>query len=180
MSHEQPSTLARYLFIAYALLVVYASLHPFSGWRDQGVPQFAFLTARFPRPYLPFDLAANLLGYMPLGFLAVLAAHPILRARAEPRAGIAAALPSHPHFLESRSVRQYRRRDNRRARRGCGEQAPAARGRTAGDSRPPVSAGQRDRPRPGPARDVASCPAQPKHAALGTGDLRELFSPPPG
>ncbi len=46
MSHEQPSTLARYLFVAYALLVVYASLHPFSGWRDQGVPQFAFLTAR--------------------------------------------------------------------------------------------------------------------------------------
>src|SRR6266540_2716689 len=82
MSNEQPSTLARYLFVAYALLVVYASLHPFSGWRDQGVPQFAFLTARFPRPYLPFDLAANLLGYMPLGFLAVLAAHPILRVRA--------------------------------------------------------------------------------------------------
>src|SRR6266496_2849871 len=82
MSNEQPSTLARYLFVAYALLVVYASLHPFSGWRDQGVPQFAFLTARFPRPYLPFDLAANLLGYMPLGFLAVLAAHPILRGRA--------------------------------------------------------------------------------------------------
>src|SRR6266571_4160954 len=82
MSQEQPSTLARYLFVAYALLVVYASLHPFSGWRDQGVPQFAFLTARFPRPYLPFDLAANLLGYMPLGFLAVLAAHPILRGRA--------------------------------------------------------------------------------------------------
>src|SRR6266540_3868673 len=82
MSNEQPSTLARYLFVAYALLVVYASLHPFSGWRDQGVPQFAFLTARFPRPYLPFDLAANFLGYLPLGFLAVLAAHPILRVRA--------------------------------------------------------------------------------------------------
>lgn len=82
MSHEQPSTLARYLFVAYALLVVYASLHPFSGWRDQGVPQFAFLTARFPRPYLPFDLAANFLGYLPFGFLALLAAHPTLRGRA--------------------------------------------------------------------------------------------------
>src|SRR5713226_330979 len=82
MSHEQPSPLARYLFAAYALLVVYASLHPFSGWRDQGVPQFAFLTARFPRPFLPFDFVANIIGYMPLGFLAVLAAHPILRGRA--------------------------------------------------------------------------------------------------
>src|SRR5258708_17106227 len=82
MSHEQPSTLARYMFVAYALLVVYASLHPFSGWRDQGVPQFAFLTARFPRPFLPFDFVANIIGYMPLGFLAVLAAHPLLRGRA--------------------------------------------------------------------------------------------------
>src|SRR6266700_3595457 len=89
-----------------------------------------------------------------------------VRVRAEPDAGIASALSPHPHFLEPRSVRQYRRRSARRARRGGGEQAPAARGRAESDSRPPVSAGQRDRPRPGPARDVASCPAQPKHAAL--------------
>jgi len=36
MSDERPSPLARYLFVAYVFLVVYASLHPFSGWRDQG------------------------------------------------------------------------------------------------------------------------------------------------
>jgi VanZ family protein len=79
MAHEQPSRLARYLFVAYALLVVYASLHPFSGWRDRGLPPFAFLTAPFTRPTPVFDLVVNVLGYVPLGFLAALAVRPRLR-----------------------------------------------------------------------------------------------------
>ena len=33
----RPSPLARYLLAAYALLIVYGSLYPFTGWRDQGV-----------------------------------------------------------------------------------------------------------------------------------------------
>jgi VanZ family protein len=79
MAREQPSILARYLFVAYLLLVVYASLHPFSGWRDRGLPAFAFLTASFNRPVPAFDVVVNVLGYMPFGFLAVLAAYPRLR-----------------------------------------------------------------------------------------------------
>ena len=79
MARWQPSTLARYLFVAYVLLVVYASLHPFSGWRDRGLPPFAFLTAPLPRPIPVFDVVANIIGYMPLGFLAVLAVYPWLR-----------------------------------------------------------------------------------------------------
>src|SRR5262245_47268906 len=79
MAREQPSILARYLFVAYLLLVVYASLHPFSGWRDRGLPTFAFLTASFNRPVPAFDVAVNVLGYIPLGFLAVLASYPRLR-----------------------------------------------------------------------------------------------------
>ena len=79
MAREQPSTLARYLFAAYLLLVVYASLHPFSGWRDRGLPTFAFLTASFNRPVPAFDVFLNVLGYIPFGFLAVLAAYPRLR-----------------------------------------------------------------------------------------------------
>jgi len=91
MSHEQPSPLARYLFAAYALLVVYASLHPFSGWRDQGVAPFAFLLAPLPR-YVPnFDVVANFVGYLPLGFLAVLAAQPRLRGGAAFTLGAACA-----------------------------------------------------------------------------------------
>jgi VanZ family protein len=79
MPREQASTLARYLFVAYLLLVVYASLHPFYGWRDRGLPAFAFLTASFNRPVPAFDVFVNVLGYMPLGFLAVLATYPRLR-----------------------------------------------------------------------------------------------------
>ena len=79
MALWQPSTLARYLFVAYVPLVVYASLHPFSGWRDRGLPPLAFLTAPFPRPIPVFDVVANIIGYMPLGFLAVLAVYPWLR-----------------------------------------------------------------------------------------------------
>src|SRR5437899_2712969 len=79
MPREQASTLARYLFVAYLLLVVYASLHPLYGWRDRGLPAFAFLTASFNRPVPAFDVVVNVLGYMPLGFLAVLATYPRLR-----------------------------------------------------------------------------------------------------
>ena len=79
MTHEQPSALARYLFVAYALLVVYASLHPFFGWRDRGLPPLAFLTAPFNRPMPVFDVVVNVFGYLPLGFLAALAAYPRLR-----------------------------------------------------------------------------------------------------
>src|SRR5882672_2671074 len=92
MAGEQPSPLARYLFVAYALLVVYASLHPFSGWRDRGLPPFAFLTASFTRPMPVFDVVVNVVGYLPLGFLAVLAAHPRLRGAGAFVFGLACAL----------------------------------------------------------------------------------------
>jgi VanZ family protein len=75
----QPSPLARYLLVAYALLIIYASLHPFTGWRDNGVLPLAFLVAPLPRYVTTFDVVANLLAYAPLGFLAVLAFFPALR-----------------------------------------------------------------------------------------------------
>ena len=57
---------------AYALLVVYASLYPFSGWRDQQIPPWDFLFAEWPRYWTGFDIAANMVGYVPLGFLVAL------------------------------------------------------------------------------------------------------------
>jgi putative membrane protein len=54
---------------AYAALVVYASLYPFTGWRDQGIPSFAFLGSPWPKYWTGFDVAANVVGYAPLGFL---------------------------------------------------------------------------------------------------------------
>ena len=77
------SPLALYLAVAYAALTAYASLHPLSGWRDTGAPALDFLAAAWPRYYTGFDLAANILAYVPLGFLLV----PALQARL----GIAAA-----------------------------------------------------------------------------------------
>ena len=57
----------------YAGLVVYASLYPFEGWRDQGVSLHQFVTAPWPRYWTGFDVVSNVLGYMPLGFLLALA-----------------------------------------------------------------------------------------------------------
>ena len=57
---------------AYSLLVVYASLYPFSGWRDQEIPPWDFLFAGWPRYWTAFDLLANVVGYVPLGFLLAL------------------------------------------------------------------------------------------------------------
>ena len=71
-----PSPLARYLFLAYALLVIYATLYPFEGWRDPGVSAFAYLTAARPKYITGFDLAVNVLGYIPYGLLVVLAMYP--------------------------------------------------------------------------------------------------------
>lgn len=72
------------LALAYAALVVYASLYPFSGWRDQGIEPWAFLESPWPRYWTGFDLAANVVGYAPLGFLLALA---VLR-RTESREGL--------------------------------------------------------------------------------------------
>jgi VanZ family protein len=57
---------------AYAALIVYASLYPFSGWRDQGLAPFEFLGSPWPKYWTAFDLTANVAGYAPLGFLLVL------------------------------------------------------------------------------------------------------------
>ena len=57
---------------AYAALIVYASLYPFSGWRDQGIAPWAFVTSPWPKYWTGFDVAANLLGYAPFGFLLAL------------------------------------------------------------------------------------------------------------
>lgn len=73
IDHRGPVLLARYLALAWFALVVYGSLHPFSGWRDTGVSPFAFLEGGWPRYWTVFDLVTNVLVYMPLGFLLTLA-----------------------------------------------------------------------------------------------------------
>jgi VanZ family protein len=78
-SPAQASPLARLSCAAYALLVVCASLAPWSGWQDRGLDPFAFVTAPWPRYLTAFDLTVNVLAYLPLGALGALALYPRLR-----------------------------------------------------------------------------------------------------
>ncbi|HSB98696.1 MAG TPA: VanZ family protein, partial [Burkholderiaceae bacterium] len=68
------STLVLLLLVAWAALIVYASWFPFSGWRwPAGSDAWALLRLPWPRWRDPFDVISNLLGYVPLGLLLVLA-----------------------------------------------------------------------------------------------------------
>ena len=60
------------LSLAYIALIVYASLYPFSGWHDQGIAPFDFLGSPLPKYWTGFDVAANVIGYIPLGVLLAL------------------------------------------------------------------------------------------------------------
>lgn len=66
-----PSSIARYSAALMVGLVLYASLYPFIGWRDQGLSPFAFVLAPWPRFWTSFDLVLNVLGYIPLGALLI-------------------------------------------------------------------------------------------------------------
>ena len=63
------------LALAWAVLIAYASLYPLSGWHHpQGLWSLAFLNLPWPHWWDRFDVAANLLGYLPLGALVFVAA----------------------------------------------------------------------------------------------------------
>lgn len=66
-------------FALYALLTIYASLYPLEGWRDLGLSPVAYLGSPWPRYVTGFDVAVNVLGYLPYGFLGVLALNPRMR-----------------------------------------------------------------------------------------------------
>jgi VanZ family protein len=75
MMPSRHRSLALPLALAYAALVVYASLYPFSGWRwppGQELPEL--LALPWPHWHILFDIASNLLGYLPLGALVATAA----------------------------------------------------------------------------------------------------------
>ncbi len=67
-------TSAAPLSVIYAGLIAYASLFPFADWRDQGIIPLAFMWQGLPRYWTAFDLAVNVAGYAPFGFLLALSA----------------------------------------------------------------------------------------------------------
>lgn len=66
-------TLATPLAVCWLVLVVHASLYPFSDWRSQDVPPWAYLEAPWSPYWTGFDVWVNVIGYLPLGFLLALA-----------------------------------------------------------------------------------------------------------
>jgi len=76
---RRASPLSRYAALVYLGLIVYGSLHPFHGWRDLGLSHWAYLTAPAQRHIVKFDIFFNVLAYLPLGFIIVLALYPRLR-----------------------------------------------------------------------------------------------------
>ena len=61
--------LGTWLAIGYTLFIVYASLSPFSGWREQGMDFIEVLRAPVRLTYTAFDAVINLLAYLPFGLL---------------------------------------------------------------------------------------------------------------
>ena len=71
---RQSTSFAGPLALAYAALVVYASLFPFEHWRwPPGQALISLLALPWPPWKDPFDLWANLLGYVPWGLLLIVA-----------------------------------------------------------------------------------------------------------
>jgi len=84
------SPLARTSLVVYVVLLIYGSLSPWTGWRALGVNPLAFLGAPWPAYVTGFDLALNVLAYVPLGLLMALTLHP--RPRGLPAILVATAL----------------------------------------------------------------------------------------
>src|SRR5258708_2319223 len=67
-----PTRLPQYLAALYALMIVYASLEPFSGWMAPLPNTPFFLFAPWPPRFTRFDVVINVLAYAPFGFLLAL------------------------------------------------------------------------------------------------------------
>ena len=72
----QAMPLARAMALIYGLLIIYTSLNPFDFYFQNGVKGTAWISAPLPRFIPLFDVVANVLAYIPLGFLLVCAVFP--------------------------------------------------------------------------------------------------------
>ena len=66
--------------LAYTLVIVYASLQPFTGWRTPSAEVQGFLAAPWPRYVTAGDVMLNVVAYLPLGAMLFAALRPPLAA----------------------------------------------------------------------------------------------------
>lgn len=104
----QHTPLLLYSSLGYAILIIYASLYPLTGWEATGAPPLDFLFADWPRYTTAFDLSTNVAAYVPLGFLLASAMRPRLAAKyawwlaALLAAALSFSLESTQNFLPTR------------------------------------------------------------------------------
>lgn len=75
------SPLSRASLVAYAVLIVYASLYPFSDWQFENLAAFSAQISQWPRYWSKFDAIVNVIGYIPFGVLIVFSLYPLLKSR---------------------------------------------------------------------------------------------------
>lgn len=71
----QPLALARLALLLYTILIIFASLTPFT-FKLASISAFAWMGASLPKFIPIFDVWVNILGYLLFGFLAVFAVYP--------------------------------------------------------------------------------------------------------
>ncbi len=76
INESKASPFSRSCLVAYLVLIVYASWYPFSGWQVNNLAAISDVIKQWPRYWTLFDVAMNIIGYIPLGLLIVFALYP--------------------------------------------------------------------------------------------------------
>lgn len=76
INESKASPFSRSCLVAYLVLIVYASWYPFSGWQINNLAAISDVIKQWPRYWSIFDVAMNVVGYIPLGLLIVFAIYP--------------------------------------------------------------------------------------------------------
>ncbi|MGB7598468.1 MAG: VanZ family protein [Gallionella sp.] len=89
---ESRLRLRAWLTFGYMLFIIYGSLSPFSGWRNQGLDFIDVLRTPLQFTYTAFDAVINLLSYLPFGLLVCLTARARFGVVASVTAGLCAGV----------------------------------------------------------------------------------------